>query len=143
MIRTVTFLVSVPPSANNIHGNRADGKGRFNTSEYKAWISRAETDVMATKEGRWPSQLTKEHYPWLTLACGINFTRDASNCIKPVEDLMKRWGVIKDDRWFEGVKCFRARELNRDAGTLWQRGNTAPGKDQVLVTLEWWDIKKA
>ena len=61
-----------------------------------------------------------------------------SNIIKPVEDLLKRCEILKDDRhvWkFKDVQ--RSMNLNQREDTIWQAGNGIPAKGQVVVLLHW------
>lgn len=37
----VSFSLPTPPAVNNLYGNRKDGKGRYRTASYEAWILHA------------------------------------------------------------------------------------------------------
>lgn len=90
---SVSYLLPyMPPSTNHLYAN-VQGRGRIKTAKYKDWLMAAglllkrqgiqrmtgRVDIVISLEDKHPS-------------------RDASNCCKPVEDLLVTMGVLQDDR---------------------------------------------
>lgn len=107
----ISVTVSLPPSTNNLYFNMASG-GRGKSPRYVAWIKQNEWLVALA------AQAKKVDGPFrLVIEVGRpdNRRRDVTNLIKPIEDLLKRAGAIKDDsdnqateiRWSERYDdCF-------------------------------------
>jgi crossover junction endodeoxyribonuclease RusA len=89
---TLIFELPFPPTVNNLFVN---GKsGRFVSPQYKAWKIEAGTIAKAQAKGaRIPGPYALE----LQLSRPDKRRRDASNYIKPVEDLLVWLGITDDD----------------------------------------------
>lgn len=89
----VTYdLPNMPPSANNLYFN-VPGRGRVKSSSYEDWLHQA--GILIRRQG----------IARMTQRVDIVFSledkhprRDASNAIKPLEDLLVKLGVLPDDR---------------------------------------------
>ena len=134
------YFVSAPPSANHLHANvQAElkngqmGTRRVKTQAYRNWIETAKLEMIVTFRGQRPLDLSGQHQPCLDLFCGFGYDRDCSNAIKPVEDLLKRCGIVKDDRYVHRASAERATEplMHPDYGPL------IPEKGKVLMLLTW------
>lgn len=134
------YLVSAPPSANHLHKhitvklkNGRWGTRRAKTQQYKDWIERASTELVASHQGQKPMLLSRDHRPMMDLFCGFDYTRDCSNVIKPIEDLLKRCALVMDDRYIHRASSERALEplQTPDYGPL----QPAPG--MVLICFTW------
>jgi Holliday junction resolvase RusA-like endonuclease len=87
--------LTIPPTTNNLFATV--GKKRIASEEYKSW----------QEVNGWPlkNKMSREYrfeYPVriiITIRGGKGFpeSRDASNCIKAVEDLLVKCGVITGD----------------------------------------------
>ena len=104
-----TFRLPTPPSANNLFVN-VPGVGRVKGKKYVAWISAAKQWLMTQKRPQDP----------ITYRVNLDIQvprpkvrADISNRIKPVEDMLMRGGILKDDSqvqrvtasWFDGPDC--------------------------------------
>lgn len=91
--RTMVLTLPVlPPSTNNLYAN-APGKGRVKSRAYEDWISQCGLLLNGQIKGRFNSRVdilieAEDRHP----------TRDSSNFVKPIEDLLVRCGIISDDR---------------------------------------------
>ena len=95
-------LIGLPPTANNIYANRADGKGRIKTTEYTKWRTAAARTLAETFEPFWPkTPIEIEAYLCITRQ------RDVDNCKKPLIDAVKEAGLIRDDRWVDRIEAWR------------------------------------
>jgi hypothetical protein len=85
-----TYVLAVPPSANNLFFNLRKG-GRRKTAKYSAWIDGELKALIA--------QRAKPVAGRVSVSITIpNGTRgDADNRIKPCLDLLVRAGIIPDD----------------------------------------------
>ena len=113
----IVAVLPLPPSTNELFANAA--KGRVKTKAYRAWIEDAGWHLKRA----W-SALGKpsfENRPMrLTVDLGlIDRRRDASNCIKAIEDLCCAVLPVPDDRW-------------NDAGS-WRRDERIPGLARVRL----------
>jgi Holliday junction resolvase RusA-like endonuclease len=90
---TDKFLISmpIPPSVNNLFANGKKGRGRFKTSQYKAWITEAGLQV----KSQHPLPVHGKYKLFLTLP---KIRGDCSNRVKAAEDLLVSLGLIDDDR---------------------------------------------
>ena len=86
------------------------GTRRVKTQAYRNWIETAKLEMIVTFRGQRPLDLSGQHQPCLDLFCGFGYDRDCSNAIKPVEDLLKRCGIVKDDRYVHRASAERATE---------------------------------
>ena len=102
MIYAKAALIGLPPTANNIYANRADGKGRIKTTEYTTWrTAAARTLGEQFKPFRAKTPIQVEAYLCITRQ------RDLDNCKKPLIDAVKEAGLIKDDRWVDRIEAWR------------------------------------
>src|SRR5512146_1143626 len=85
-----TYVLAVPPSTNNLYANV--GKGRRKKPAYSAWI-RGELKALVAQRARPVEPPVSLHIVLPEKTRG-----DASNRIKPCEDLLVKAGVIPDDR---------------------------------------------
>jgi len=90
----ISFDLPIPPSANRLNFNlpAERGGGRAKTKEYREWIREAQLMLMVQRARPIEGQVRIRIE--LSETAGI----DLSNCVKPVEDLLVRHRVIKDDR---------------------------------------------
>lgn len=106
------FRISLPlpPSANNLFANAAAG-GRYPTKEYKQWLRGAGWIVQAEKSKQGIPSEPEQKKPYeVTLVFGMTRQRDIDNGIKAVLDLMKKQGIISDDRWVDRLIVERLRQ---------------------------------
>jgi len=85
-------LPYMPPSTNNLYAN-VQGRGRVKTTKYRDWLMAA--GLMLKRQGI--QRMTGRVDIVISLE-DRHPTRDASNCTKPVEDLLVQMGVLQDDR---------------------------------------------
>jgi hypothetical protein len=88
----VLELPMLPPSTNNLYIN-IPGKGRAKTQKYRDWLHTCGLILRRQVTGRFGGRVDikiqlEDCHP----------TRDASNTIKPIEDLLVLVGAIQDDR---------------------------------------------
>jgi crossover junction endodeoxyribonuclease RusA len=87
----IRYELPYPPSTNNLFVNHA--RGRAVSARYKAW--RNEAGLFIVAQGR------KQIKGPVSLSIGLvrpdRRKRDASNAIKPIEDLLVAMRVIEDD----------------------------------------------
>ena len=104
-------LIGLPPTANNIYANRADGKGRIKTTEYTTWrTAAARTLGEQFKPFRAKTPIQVEAYLCITRQ------RDLDNCKKPLIDAVKEAGLIRDDRWVDRIEAWRCEPHQVPAG---------------------------
>lgn len=97
----IRFEIDVPPSTNNLYAN-ARGKGRVKSLAYRQWLEAAGWSVKAQVQSR------KLDAPWaITIRAHIRSTRDISNLIKPIEDLVVKLKLAPDDRFCRKVTAIR------------------------------------
>jgi Holliday junction resolvase RusA-like endonuclease len=106
------FELPFPPSANNLFVNGK--RGRFTSPKYQAWKNAAGLIANAQARGRC---IAGFYAMEIQLVRPDKRRRDASNYIKPVEDLLVSLGITDDDcenqlvsaQWVEkGPPCFVA-----------------------------------
>jgi len=85
-----TFVLSVPPSANALFFN-VKGRGRRKSHKYRAWIA-GELKALVAQRAR----PVRGHVS-ITITLPKSTRGDASNRVKPAEDLLVRAGIIPDD----------------------------------------------
>ena len=102
----------MPPTANNMFFNLKGG-GRAKTSFYKDWIKQADMLLLDAYK-RAGSPQWHIHTPMqLIIVLGLTSRRrDASNCLKPIEDALCRVLPIPDDRYNDEIKIFRNPQLD-------------------------------
>lgn len=85
-----TYVLSVPPSTNQLFVNRKSG-GRFKASKYRAWI-KGELAALLAQRAR---PVTGRSAVTITIPKGTR--GDCDNRIKPAIDLLVRAGILADD----------------------------------------------
>lgn len=85
-------LPHLPPSTNHLYLN-VPNRGRVKTRAYEDWIFQAGLMLNRQIEGRFTGRVDI-----LIEIEDAHQNRDASNTIKPLEDLLVKCGVIEDDR---------------------------------------------
>lgn len=88
----VRYRLPYPPSTNNLYLN-APGKGRRKTERYRIWARAAGNEILAQQRVHIGGQV----HLTITLTPKPNSDPDASNSIKPLEDLLVNMGVIDGD----------------------------------------------
>ena len=100
-----TIRLPLPPSANNMFVNTNNGRAK--SREYKAWLENARWEIL-TKWRAAGKPLCPVVPMALTIRLGIDGRgRDASNCIKAIEDALVRELPIPDDRWNDRILVLR------------------------------------
>lgn len=90
---SVSYLLPyMPPSTNNLYAN-VQGRGRVKTTKYRDWLMAA--GLLLKRQGI--QRMTGRVDIVISLE-DKHPTRDASNCTKPLEDLLVQMGVLQDDR---------------------------------------------
>lgn len=86
-----TFYLPVPPSVNELYGNRPGG--RFRTRKYREWINACDREALVQKLGQlqFRGRLSVE----IRLP---KIKGDASNRIKAAEDYLVSRNITGDDR---------------------------------------------
>lgn len=107
----ITATLPLPPSANGLFRNLKGG-GRAKTAAYKAWIEEAgwhlKTCWMANGKPEFGEQPMS-----LTIDLGLRGrVRDATNCVKAIEDLLCRCLPVPDDRWNDDIHIRRSAEAD-------------------------------
>lgn len=88
-----------PPSANRLWRYV---KGRaIKSADYRAWQSKATADVFEQNRAR--ANIPGPYHMEIQLDRPDNRRRDASNLIKPVEDLIVSSGIVEDDHLAKSV----------------------------------------
>lgn len=109
---SLTIPMPLPPSANALFKNV--GKKRARTAAYNAWLDEAgyHARLAARSAGALPAPPLK-----LSIFLGLrDRKRDATNCVKPIEDmLVKSIEGMPDDRWNDDVRV--RRDATVPAGT--------------------------
>ena len=137
------YLVTAPPSANNLYAhvpvrlkNRREGTRRVKTQKYKDWIKGAGMELLASRQGQRPMMLGRDQRPQVDLFCGFDYTRDCSNAIKPVEDLLMHAAILMDDRYVHRISSERALEPLHTV----EYGPLQPPPGKVLVCVTWLNL---
>ena len=94
----VEFRLPMPPSTNALYAN-APGKGRVKTTRYRSWID----------EAGWELKRQLVPVPHLSgrVAMRIGLSTEARidfDNIKAIGDLMKRMGLLDDDRQIRDLR---------------------------------------
>ncbi len=95
MNKSITFKLSVPPSANMAYVN-VPGKGRVASDKLRRWRTAAGWELMLQKPKGDAIQTPVEIAIYLQRE-GTRRRADADNRIKPLLDLLKTHGIIPDD----------------------------------------------
>ena len=114
------FSLPVPPGANNLFVERRDRKGRAKTSGYEAWIREAMQYVMiARASGGIPAGMAPLKHVRVEWRLPFDYRRDVDNT-KPLMDLLKRAGIVVDDRWVDHNEQIRVATTEPLVVTVWQ-----------------------
>lgn len=115
----LTLDLPLPPSANHLFAN-AHGAGRVKTAAYKAWIEEARWHVIAAWRAAGKPEVGANVPMRLHLQLGLSDRRrDASNCVKAIEDILARELPIPDDRYNDRI--------------LIERNETIAGRARVTI----------
>lgn len=99
------IALPLPPSLNNAFVNRKDGKGRYRSSDYKAWQDRA-AERLTLQSWDMPQP------PYgVTIRVNIDHRSDIDNRVKPVLDLLVKHGVLTGDQWVNALHVYRDRTV--------------------------------
>ena len=159
IVHRCVYRLAVPPSSNNLYRNtsplvaagpraavtsldkkKATRPPRVKTAEYRAWIKSALLQLLAFHSGDLPQRLERSNYPCIECRCGVGYIRDVTNVTKPVEDLLVRAGIIKDDRYTHLSTSYRSATREEDGPVEWHgREIYLPRKREVVVELRWLD----
>lgn len=94
----IEATLPLPPSANNLFVNLKKG-GRAKSMAYKDWRRTAGMILLAAYSKAGKPQWDDKAPMHISLRLGINYQRDPSNCIKPIEDLICATLPVPDDRY--------------------------------------------
>jgi Holliday junction resolvase RusA-like endonuclease len=95
----IRYELPYPPTTNNLFAN--GGSGRYKTRGYKTWQEAAGYSII--EQGR--QRLKGPVSIAIALVRPDRRKRDASNVIKPIEDLLVMMGVIEDDSLVQRVSA--------------------------------------
>jgi hypothetical protein len=113
---TWRFALPKPPSTNNLYGSRIDrtsGKQRrHKTSAYKAWIDAAGWEMKAQGVGA-------PGYPALRQLLIEGVTGIDTDNIKAIPDLLKRMGIILDDKLIDRLVIERGAAGDKVTVSIW------------------------
>lgn len=102
----ISVILPIPPSTNNLYINLKRG-GRAKSAAYKDWLRLARNACQAAYVASggpvWPDKTPMR----LTARVGVNYRRDVSNCLKPVEDALCAFLPIPDDRYNDQIAAVR------------------------------------
>lgn len=99
----LTVDLPLPPSANHLFAN-AHGAGRVKTAAYKAWIEEARYCVITAWRAAGKPEVGAKVPMGMHLRLGLSDRRrDASNCVKAIEDVLARELPIPDDRYNDRI----------------------------------------
>lgn len=105
----------LPPSSNNLFFSLKTG-GRAKTVVYKDWIKTADMLLVLAYRRAGKPEWDKRTPMCLEIALGLTQRRrDASNCIKPIEDALCRALPIPDDRYNDRLTIVRDPSLDGEA----------------------------
>lgn len=108
---SLTIDLPLPPSANALFAN-AKG-GRVKTKEYNAWLNEARYAVITTWRAAGKPSCSPNVPMQVFLRLGLmGRIRDASNCLKAVEDILVKELPVPDDRWNDRVLIERDESLD-------------------------------
>lgn len=103
----IEAILPLPPSANALFRNLKGG-GRAKTTAYKAWIDEARWHLdQAWRRSGKPEYAEQPMRLHIELGL-VGRIRDASNCMKAIEDLLCRCLPIPDDRWNDEITIRRS-----------------------------------
>ena len=108
------FKLPVPPSTNNLYVNKKEG-GRAKSAKYRRWV----TDCTYFLKTRIPEN--NGTYA-VEIVADFGRHRDIDNIAKPVLDVLKKAGHIRDDRYVDDIRL--------------RRGYTAYSKDYIAVKVD-------
>jgi Holliday junction resolvase RusA-like endonuclease len=89
----MSFLVTltVPPAANNLFATSRDGRRRFKSKRYTAWIETAGKEILS----QGPKPISGPYKAFISLP---KIRGDADGRIKPLLDLLVKHQLTPDDR---------------------------------------------
>lgn len=94
----ISLTLPIPPSLNNMFGNKKVGKGRYKTKPYTDWIDRAL--IAIRNAGVTPEKKIK--FFKLVIFLPAKMRGDGDNRPKGIFDILKRAKIIVDDRYCRG-----------------------------------------
>ena len=103
----MTFLL--PPSANVLWVRRKGGRGMSKSAPYLRWLKVSEYahyDLFKSPLGL--------KYCWLEIEANMNWKRDLSNILKPMEDFLQKVGEIENDRYVVRIGMSRSAKVPKD-----------------------------
>ncbi|RJO72828.1 MAG: RusA family crossover junction endodeoxyribonuclease [Myxococcales bacterium] len=111
----------IPPTANNLFATgRRNGKFcRFRTKKYLAWQKEAGLMLQTSKKIRFAGEVEIE----ITLPSNIR--GDIDNRVKPIFDLLVKYGIVCDDRY---IRDFHVTRRGTNAYALISVVNADPPK---------------
>jgi Holliday junction resolvase RusA-like endonuclease len=113
----IVIQLPFPPSVNSLFAGKAR---RYTSARYRAWKSEAAWEVVRQKARPMAGIVSIE----VILTAPDKRSRDASNYIKAIEDLLVSQGIIADDN-SQNVKGVSAR---------WSDGRGRPGATVKIVS---------
>lgn len=106
----IDVTLPLPPSTNNLFFNLKTG-GRAKTQVYKDWQRIAKSELAAAYAMCGSPKWHEKQPMRLKLRVGANYTRDLSNCVKPVEDALCAFLPVPDDRYNDHVEIVRDKTI--------------------------------
>lgn len=99
---SVNFTLPFPPSVNGLYFNLKKG-GRVKTTRYQNWIKEATTQL--NKQSYGVRHVITPLTPLFKQPVEVSYvvgrpdkrTRDLSNTLKALDDIMVSYGILKDD----------------------------------------------
>ncbi|KKN77916.1 hypothetical protein LCGC14_0354810 [marine sediment metagenome] len=98
---TVTLFLPIPPSLNNAYVN-VPGLGRVRSKAYNQWLTEAAWRLKIQRATQ-PTCFKGEVVVDLTVERKRKGVGDIDNRIKPVLDLLTKYGIIEDDSHVQQV----------------------------------------
>lgn len=107
----ISVTLPLPPSANALFRN-LKGRGRVKTEGYKAWIDDAAWHVKRAWQDCGKPEISEQPMR-LDIELGLtDRRRDATNCVKAIEDLLCACLPVPDDRWNDHIVIRRTPEAD-------------------------------
>jgi Holliday junction resolvase RusA-like endonuclease len=99
----IEALLPLPPTTNNLFFTLKNGR-RAKTSQYVSWIRDADRRLLDAYRKAGSPEYAPKTPMRLEIILGLTTRRrDASNCLKPVEDALCRALPVPDDRYNDEV----------------------------------------
>lgn len=102
----IECTLPIPPSTNNLYFNLKRG-GRAKTVAYKDWLKEAREALQVLTCPTFPDKAKMR----LTVRVGCNYTRDVTNCVKPIEDALAAFLPVPDDRYNNEIIATRDKSI--------------------------------